>query len=65
MNSLIDAARVETIRSTGKTRANLPDRVEILSSYELPYDRKAENVIITGCQILGAMPRVLQASVKS
>jgi len=60
MHALIDKDMVETIRSTGKTSKHLPDRVEIMEAYDLPYDREAENAIITGCQILGAMPAILQ-----
>ena len=60
MNSLIDSNMVETIRATGNTSENLPDRVTVMETYDLPYDRQAENVIITGCQILGAMPQVLK-----
>ncbi|MCK4820816.1 hypothetical protein KA005_33935, partial [bacterium] len=60
MHSLIDANMVETIRSTGNTSDNLPNRVEVMEAHNLPYDREAENVIITGCQVLGAMPQVLQ-----
>ncbi len=59
MHPLIDSSVVETIRSTGNTNSSLPDRAEVMDSYGLPYDRKAENVIITGCQILAALPQVL------
>lgn len=60
MHSLIDSNMVETIRATGNTSDTLPDRVKVMEAHELPYDREAENVIITGCQILGVMPQVLQ-----
>jgi hypothetical protein len=60
MHSLISAETVETIRSTGNTSKNLPDRIEVLTSYQLPYDRKADNVVVTGCQILGFLPRTLK-----
>ncbi len=60
MHSLIDENIVESIRSSGNAIENLPDRIEVLQSHSLPYDRRAENVIITGCQILGSMPKVLQ-----
>jgi hypothetical protein len=60
MHSLIDANTVETIRKTGNTDDNLPNRIEVMETHNLPYDRKAENVIITGCQILGGMPQVLE-----
>ena len=60
MHSLIDENIVETIRSTGNAAENLPERIEVMQAHSLPYDREAENVIITGCQILGSMPKVLQ-----
>ena len=60
MHSLIDANIVKTISSTGNTSDKLPNRVDVLKTHNLPYDRVAENVIVTGCQILGAIPRVLQ-----
>jgi hypothetical protein len=60
MHSLINNQIVEIIRSTGNTSETLPDRMKILESYHLPYDRPADNVIIAGCQILGALPQVLQ-----
>ncbi len=60
MHSLIDAVMVELIRATGNTSKNLPDRVEVMEKYDLPYDRRAENVIITGCQVLGGLPHVIK-----
>ncbi|MBW1783236.1 MAG: hypothetical protein JRL30_21155 [Deltaproteobacteria bacterium] len=60
MHSLIDANMVETIRTTGNATDDLPDRVEVMETHGLPYDRKAENILITGCQILGTMPDVLK-----
>ncbi len=60
MNPLIDPQMVETIRETGNTNENLPNRIEILETHNLPYDQAAEKVIITGCQILGSMPQVLK-----
>lgn len=59
MHTLIDKATVESIRTTGKTSEDLPDRVPILEKYNLPYDRPAENVVVSGCQILPAMPQLL------
>ena len=56
MHPLIDKTTVETIRTTGKTDGNLPDRLDILREYSLPYDMNAENVIISGCQILSMLP---------
>jgi hypothetical protein len=60
MHALIDSNMVETIRETGNTSDNLPDRVEVMEAHHLPYDREAENVIITGCQILGGMPQAFK-----
>jgi len=60
MHSLINVNTVETIRKTGNTDDNLPDRTGILKAQDLPFDQPAENIIITGCQILGAMPQILK-----
>jgi hypothetical protein len=60
MTSLINDQMVELIRSTGNAIKNVPDRVEIMESLNLPYDRRAENVIIMGCQNLKSMPGVIQ-----
>ena len=60
MHSLIDEHIVKTIRLTGNAKNNLPDRVEVLEAHNIPYDRRAESVIITGCQIIGAIPHVLK-----
>ncbi|MFH1350234.1 MAG: heterodisulfide reductase-related iron-sulfur binding cluster [Pseudomonadota bacterium] len=59
MHPLIDQKTVETIFATGKTDEKLPDRIEILEKNRLPYDQEAENIIITGCQILSALPHVI------
>jgi len=61
MHSLIDAEMVRSIRETGKTDRNFPDRKGILEANGLAYDQRAENVIITGCQILVSLPHVLAA----
>ena len=61
MHPLINQEMVETIRATGKTSARLPDRAAILEKHGLPYDRPAENAIVTGCQILAGLPHVLAA----
>ena len=61
MHPLINKEMVQTIRDTGKTSAHLPDRANILEKHGLPYDRPAENAIVTGCQILASLPRVLAA----
>ena len=59
MHSLIDKAMVENIRTTGKTSENLPERIPILEKHDLPYDQSAENVVVSGCQILPGMPDLL------
>jgi hypothetical protein len=59
MHSLIDRHMVETIRTTGKMDKSLPDRKDVLDAHGLPYDRKAENVIISGCALLPLLPHVL------
>jgi hypothetical protein len=61
MHTLINKEMVDTIRATGKTSKGLPDREGILKEYGLPYDREAENVIITGCQILSMLPHILSS----
>jgi len=61
MHPLIDKNMVETIRTTGKTKKSLPDRENILDEYSLPYDRDAENAVISGCQILGMLPNTLRS----
>lgn len=61
MHPLIDEGMVETIRETGNTAAGLPPRIEILERHGLPYDREAENVIVSGCQILYLLPKVLSS----
>jgi hypothetical protein len=60
MHPLINGQMVEYIRSTGPALEAQPNRVEIMASMELPYDRPAENVIIMGCQNLRLMPLVIQ-----
>lgn len=59
MHPLIDQKTVEYIRATGNTSETLPERVPILEQYGIPFDRSAENVVITGCQILSALPKSL------
>jgi len=59
MNKLIDQNVVECIRTTGKTNHELPDRIPILEKHNMPYDQPAENVLVSGCQILPAMPQLL------
>jgi hypothetical protein len=52
---------VESIRSTGKAMSDLPDRKNILLDHGLPFDREAENVIITGCLVLSSLTHVIKA----
>lgn len=59
MHELIDQGVVECIRSTGKTSMGIADRIPILEKYKLPYDQPADNVLVSGCQILPGMPQVL------
>jgi len=61
MHPLIDERAVELIRSTGNGLKGLPDRKTVLEDKGLPYDRQAENVIISGCQILSFLPHVLSS----
>ena len=60
MHALIDEQMIEHIRTTGHALEDQPDRVEIMDSLGLPYDRPAENVVIMGCQNLKLMPQVIQ-----
>jgi hypothetical protein len=60
MHPLINEQMVEHIRSTGHALEDQPNRVEIMKSLGLPYDRPARNVVIMGCQNLKLMPQVIQ-----
>ena len=64
MNPLINQKMVELIRTTGNFAEDMPDRVKVMESLGLPYDRPAENVIIMGCQNLKLMPQVLATFAK-
>ena len=59
MHPLIDASMVRSIRNTGKTSEDLTERIPILEGHQFTYDQPAENVVITGCQILPGMPHLL------
>ena len=59
MHPLIDSTLLDTIRTTGKTSVHLPDRKVVLEEHGLVYDTPAENVFITGCQILPMLPHVI------
>jgi Fe-S oxidoreductase len=61
LHPLIDPKMLDTIRQTGKTNEQLPDRVPLLEEYGLPYDREADSAVITGCQILAGLPGSLAA----
>lgn len=61
MHPLIDGDMVRSIRETGNAVAGLPPRAELLDRYGLPYDRRAESVIISGCQIVYLLPQVLSS----
>lgn len=61
MHPLIDENAVELIRTTGNGLKGLPDRKTVFEDKGLPYDRQAENVIISGCQILSFLPHVLSS----
>ncbi len=60
MHSLIDSNTVDTIRKIGNASDTLPDRIEVMETHNLPFDQPAKNVIIAGCQIIGAMPQILK-----
>jgi len=59
MHDLIGQKVVECIRTTGKTSPSLPDRIPILKDYKLPYDEPAENILVSGCQVLPGSPHLL------
>ena len=61
IHPLIDRDTLDTIRRTGKTSDRLPDRIPLLERHSLPYDRKADSAVITGCQILASIPGTLAA----
>jgi Cysteine-rich domain len=61
MHPRIDDRAVERIRSTGNGLENLPDRKTVLEEKGLPYDRRAQNVVISGCQILSFLPHVVSS----
>lgn len=61
MHSLINETMVNCIRETGNPAEGLPDRVETMKTLGLPCDRRAENVVIMGCQNLGTVPGSIEA----
>jgi len=64
MHSLIEKKMVKAIRDTGKAYEELPDRKKILEENGLPYDREAENIIISGCIVLSTLPLILKSLVR-
>ena len=60
MHPLINSEMVELIRKTGNAVADVPDRVDIMKSLNLPFDQKADNVVIMGCQNLKSVPETIQ-----
>ena len=61
MHELIDQKTVETIRETGNAAPGMPPRTEVLEKHGLVYDREAENVIVTGCQVLHLLPGAISS----
>ncbi len=61
MHPLIDPKMVQSIDTTGKAFETLPDRVTVLEAHGLPYDRQAENVIVSGCIVLSTLPGILRS----
>jgi hypothetical protein len=59
MHPLIHADMVSSIRETGKAFRSLPDREAILQQHNLPCDQPAQNVIISGCQMLSVLGEML------
>ena len=50
MVDLINKKMLEDIRNTGCfTKNGEKKRIDLLDKYELPYDKKADNVVVTGC----------------
>ena len=60
MSSLVDQEMLKLINDKG-CALNLGDRMEILAEYKLPTDKRAENVIISGCVVLFRLPRILRS----
>ncbi|MGC8659837.1 MAG: hypothetical protein ACP5U1_12245 [Desulfomonilaceae bacterium] len=59
MHGLMDKNMVDMILFAGTTQTSVPERLPILQEHSLPYDQKAENVVITGCQIFLKLRDVL------
>ena len=61
MSKLINKGMLNNIRTEGCSIGNGSDRIKILEKYNLPYDQKAENIIITGCVIISVLPKVIKS----
>jgi Fe-S oxidoreductase len=61
MHPLIDREMWERIRETGQALAGLPPREQALERLGLPVDRPAEDVLITGCNIIHLLPGEISA----
>lgn len=59
MHSIVDQDSVKNINRTGCYSTEYPDRKSVLDKYALPYDREADNAIITGCEALPLIPNIL------
>lgn len=61
MSNLIDQKMVKNILTEGCSIGKGTDRIKILDKYNLPYDKKAENIIITGCVVISMLPKVIRS----
>ncbi|MFC1825631.1 heterodisulfide reductase-related iron-sulfur binding cluster [Thermodesulfobacteriota bacterium] len=61
MHPLIDQKMLSSIHESGQIDSKLFDRVSVLKEYGLPYDRKAENVIVSGCMVPSGLPHMLKS----
>ena len=52
---------VDNIRTEGSSIGKRNDRIKILYKYNLKYDQKAENIIITGCVVISMLPKVIKS----
>ncbi len=61
MSKLIDELMIDNIRTEGCSIGKGLDRIKILDKYNLPYDKKADNIIITGCVVISVLPKVIKS----
>ena len=61
MHPLIDQEMLASIYESGQIDSKLFNRLTLLQEYDLPYDREAENVIISGCMVPAGLPHMLQS----